>query len=341
MRPNQLQLPIAEISQVAEARRLITDLAGALNFNETDVGKVAIVVTEAATNLLKHAAEGQILARPLEQAGLLGLEMLVLDRGPGLTNLNQALHDGYSTTGSPGTGLGAIIRLSTVFDIHSQADKGTALLAQMWPQNGAHAAARFAAADLPPLEVGVICLAKQGQDVSGDNWAVTQGVEHSLIMVADGLGHGQDAAAASLAATNLLPARAQFKPAAIIEAAHAALAHTRGAALAVVELDLARLVVRFAGIGNISGMILGSDHAQHLASYNGIVGHQVRKIQEFTYPWSAEALLLMHSDGLISHWDLSRYPGLLSRHPSLIAGVLYRDFSRGNDDVTVLVAKQN
>jgi anti-sigma regulatory factor (Ser/Thr protein kinase) len=340
MRLNQLQLPIAEASQVAEARRLITNLARTLSFNETDVGKVAIVVTEAATNLLKHAAEGQILARPLEQAGSLGLEILALDRGPGLTNMNQALNDGYSTAGSPGTGLGAIIRLSTVFDIHSQADKGTALLAQMWPQNGTHAAARLAAGS-PPLEVGVVCLAKPGQDVSGDNWAMTQGVEHSLIMVADGLGHGQEAAAASLAATNLLPDKGQLKPAAIVGAAHAALAHTRGAALAVVELDLARLVVRFAGIGNISGTVLGADHDQHLASHNGIVGHQVRKIQEFTYPWSAEALLLLHSDGLISHWNLSRYSGLLSRHPSLIAGVLYRDFSRGNDDVTVLVAKQN
>jgi anti-sigma regulatory factor (Ser/Thr protein kinase)/serine/threonine protein phosphatase PrpC len=335
---NQLQLTIAEVSQVAEARRSITDLANKLNFNETQVGKVAIIVTEAATNLLKHATEGQILARPLEQAGSVGLEILALDQGPGLTNVSQALNDGYSTAGSPGTGLGAIIRLSTVFDIHSQPEKGTALLSQLWPQNGS----RPVPGSLPPpLEVGAVCLAKHGQVVSGDNWAVRQSEEQALIMVADGLGHGLEAAIASLAATEILSRKPLLKPTAVIEAAHAALSHTRGAALAVVELDLARAVLRFVGIGNIAGTILGTDRNHHLASHNGIVGHQIRKITEFTYPWSADAFLLLHSDGLITHWDLKSYPGLLSRHPSLIAGVLYRDFNRGNDDVTVLVIRQN
>ena len=47
----------------------------------------------------------------------------------------------------------------------------------------------------------------------------------------------------------------------------------------------------------------------------------------------------MHSDGLTTHWTLERLPGLAARHPSLIAGVLYRDFKRGRDDVTVVVAR--
>jgi hypothetical protein len=50
--------------------------------------------------------------------------------------------------------------------------------------------------------------------------------------------------------------------------------------------------------------------------------------------------LVLYSDGLTTHWDLNAYPGLISRHPSLIAGVLYRDFNRGNDDVSVVVVKQ-
>jgi hypothetical protein len=161
-----------------------------------------------------------------------------------------------------------------------------------------------------------------------------------LVMVADGLGHGPAAAAAAQAAVDALAVKSSLAPLAIIEAAHAALYHTRGAAVTVVELDLARLVVKAAGVGNIAGAILSTGAPRHLTSYNGIVGHQVQKIQEFSYPWPAGALLVLHSDGLTSHWNLDAYPGLLARHPSLIAGVLYRDFSRGSDDVSVLVIKQ-
>ena len=340
---NQLHFTIVEASQVAEARRAITAQARSLGFNDTELGKVAIIVTEAATNLVKHTPGGQLLVRSLNQAGMLGLELLALDQGPGLTNVSKALADGYSTAGSPGTGLGALARLSAVFDIHSLPTKGTALLVQLFKQNGqpgpgAHVAGNGASL---PLEIGAVCLPKPGQEVCGDNWEVIQGRDVSLLMVADGLGHGPEAATASRTAVETLSGKQTSRdPKAVIEAAHAALYHTRGAALAVAELDLPQSVVRFAGIGNIAGMILTTGPTRHLASHNGIVGHRIRKIQEFSYPWFADALLVLHSDGLTTHWDLNAYPGLISRHPGLIAGVLYRDFSRGTDDASVVVVKQ-
>jgi len=153
------------------------------------------------------------------------------------------------------------------------------------------------------------------------------------------LGHGADAAAAAMTAVNALRTRPQLAPAALIEFAHGALRSTRGAALAVADLDLSR-EVRYAGIGNISGVLHAQGGVRHLVSHSGIVGHEARKIQEFVYPWSQDALLIMHSDGLATHWNLDQYPGLAGRHPSLIAGVLYRDFTRGHDDVTVIVAKK-
>ncbi len=64
-----------------------------------------------------------------------------------------------------------------------------------------------------------------------------------------------------------------------------------------------------------------------------------RKFQEFAYPFPKGATLVMHSDGLISRWTLDAYPGLAAHDPALVAGVLYRDFQRGRDDVTVLVAR--
>jgi hypothetical protein len=65
----------------------------------------------------------------------------------------------------------------------------------------------------------------------------------------------------------------------------------------------------------------------------------MRKVQEFAFPWPRGALLVMHSDGLGTQWDLGTYPGLTSRHPALIAAVLYRDYDRARDDVSVVVIR--
>jgi anti-sigma regulatory factor (Ser/Thr protein kinase) len=94
-----------------------------LGFDETDVGNVAIIVTELATNMLKHATQGEILMRPIARGTALGMEFVALDRGPGIASLTQCFRDGYSTAGSPGTGLGSIARLAGDFDIYSTPGK--------------------------------------------------------------------------------------------------------------------------------------------------------------------------------------------------------------------------
>jgi hypothetical protein len=92
-------------------------------------------------------------------------------------------------------------------------------------------------------------------------------------------------------------------------------------------------------VGNIACRVEASTANRHLVSYNGTVGHVLRKVQEFSFPWPKGALLVLHSDGLVTHWDLAAYPGLSARHPGLIAGVLYRDYDRGRDDVSVVVLR--
>lgn len=326
-------LPILESSQAGEARRIAIALASRLGFNETERGKVGIVVTEVANNLVLHATDGKLLLQPLTRNNIEGIEILALDKGPGMSNISECLRDGFSTAGTPGTGLGAISRLSAFCDIYSVRNVGTACLAQLW------------ASPLPTsqpdshLESGVVCLPKTGEEISGDAWAIDQDSGRSLVLVADGLGHGPQAALASREAVRIFRANLGRSPKEIVEAAHAALRSTRGAALAIAEVDFERLTVRFAGVGNISGTIFSPLKSNSMVSYNGTVGHEVRKIQEFIYQWPKGGLLVMHSDGLGTQWRLDRYPGLTAKHPSLIAGVLYRDFNRGRDDVTVLVAR--
>jgi hypothetical protein len=128
-------------------------------------------------------------------------------------------------------------------------------------------------------------------------------------------------------------------PGATLQLGHDALRSTRGAAAAIVAIDAERGIVTYGGVGNIAGCVLTGGSRRSMVSHNGTLGHQIRTVGEFTYPWSHEAMLVLHSDGLVSHWSLDAYPGLAARDPSLIAGILYRDFTRGRDDVTVVVAK--
>ncbi|MEH2107825.1 ATP-binding SpoIIE family protein phosphatase [Nostoc sp.] len=323
---------ITEPSQTGEARRAAMALATRLGFQETERGKVGIVVTEIASNLLLHAQGGVVIMRSLQQDSRIGIEILSLDKGRGMVDVDECLQDGFSTAGTLGNGMGAIRRLSGLLEIYSIPNQGTALLAHIWSDSAPHQPEKI-------LEIGAICLPIRGEEVSGDTWASEVDSCRSLLLVADGLGHGPAAASASDAAVRMFQENLHRSPGAIVEAAHAALRSTRGAALAIAEIDFEQQSIRFAGIGNIAASIFSFTEHRHLLSHNGTVGHEIRKIQEFSYPWYANGILIMHSDGLSAKWQIDRYPGLMQKHPSLIAGVLYRDFKRDRDDVTVLVAK--
>jgi anti-sigma regulatory factor (Ser/Thr protein kinase) len=322
---------VADASGVSAARRAAGALSRAASFGETDAGRMAIVVTEAATNLLKHAGGGEILLEALCEGPARGVQMLALDCGRGMANVATAARDGYSTSGGPGTGLGAITRQSDVSEIASLPGKGTAVLAQVWPHRRVPTTAA--------VRVGGAGAPRAGENVSGDGWMVVRDGGKLALVIVDGLGHGPIAATARSEALRVFEHSGRSAPAEHVGQLHAALRSTRGAAVAVAEIDPGRRLLKFCGLGNIAAVILSGGAARHLVSHNGTAGHSARKIDEFAYPWPDDATLIAHSDGLISHWTLDGYPAAGSLHPSLVAGLLYRDFKRGRDDVTVVVAR--
>ncbi|MCW3054281.1 MAG: serine/threonine protein kinase [Chthonomonadales bacterium] len=327
-----LAFTIVESSQVGQARREANAFAVSLGFDETRQGVLALIITEVANNLVRHATEGELFLRMLEANGSLGIEMTAVDKGPGITSISQCMQDGYSTAGTAGNGMGAIARLSDRFEIYSIRGEGTVLVSQLWAKTAMPSSAQ--------MECGVINRPKPGQEVCGDSWGVEHRPGRSLFFLADGLGHGPDAAIASLEAVRAFRKNVARRPKETLEAVHSAIHGTRGVAAALAEIDFEKQQVCFTGIGNIAGTIYTPGQSQSMVSHNGIVGHQVRKVQEFVYPWTPQALLILHSDGLSQRWLLDRYTGLTVRSPELIAGVLYRDFQRQSDDATVLVARQ-
>ncbi len=159
-------------------------------------------------------------------------------------------------------------------------------------------------------------------------------------MVVDGLGHGEGAAEASSTAIEYFREHVSKTPKDLLSLLHDRLRKTRGAAVALVEIERAAQIVRFAGVGNISCRIATSSGVRNFLSHNGIVGGPSFKSQEFAFPWNPEDVLILSTDGLKSHFDLEQYPGLLHHHPSTIAAVLFRDYNRASDDSTILVAKE-
>ena len=328
---------VEDPSQISGTRRAALDLAAQTEFSEERAGQVALIASELATNLAKHAKGGQLLVRPIRNAGTVrspdGIEILAIDRGPGITSATEARQDGYSTAGTLGHGLGSIERLSDFFQLYSESS-GTVALSRIWRERPVPTPRK------PQYEIGAVMVSHPSEDICGDDWGWTLRDDRFAIMVADGLGHGLPAHEAAASAIEVFNRLHEHTPSRVIGEVHSSLRATRGAAVAMVAVDTERGVANYCGVGNIGGALIPwSGNRQGMVSHNGTAGHVANRIQEFSYPVPAQSILIMHSDGLASQWDLSPYAGLQTRHPSVIAGVLYRDFSRRRDDVTVVVAK--
>jgi anti-sigma regulatory factor (Ser/Thr protein kinase) len=322
MEVTAVQIPVREQTHVAEARRQAAAAAARADFDETDTGRAAIVVTELATNLLKHAGGGEIV---LDIAG--GLQVLALDRGPGMADVEACLADGYSTGGTRGEGLGAVRRQSEMLEVYSRPGLGTAVLARLTAGRQPAGTPAWAA----------LCLPYPGETLSGDGWRVRSDEGVVTLMAVDGLGHGLFAHEASEAALQAFDRHGVKPLTEVLDYLHGALRPTRGAAVSLARIHPGR--VEFAGVGNVGGVVLAPGGARKMISHNGTLGHVARRFQAFDYPVDGAPLVVLHSDGLGSSWTFDKYPGLAACDPALIAGVLYRDFNRGRDDVTVLAVR--
>lgn len=329
-RPHR-QILLSDRSAVGEARRSAMTAAQTLGFSEEQRSDIGIVATEAATNVILHAHTGELLL--CSHAGTDGtwLDLLALDCGAGIRDLREASRDGFSSGGTAGEGLGAIARQSDDSAIFSQPDRGTASWSRFYLHPGEK-----------QNSLGVVSIPVRGETECGDSFAVFPGQTTTVYMVVDGLGHGPQAAEAAREAVLAAERHAAQGAQEIVGRAHDALRKTRGAAMSVAVVDHEHLIVTYTGVGNVSAAIVQGAQMRNLVSQNGTLGAILpRQVQEYQYPFDPGSLLLMFSDGLNSKTALSGYSGLQNRHPQLVAGVLYRDFSRRRDDATVLVARLN
>lgn len=315
----QLYFELSDPSQVGEVRRAASAIAADLKFDEVRTGKVAIVISELATNIIKHAQSGEIILLIRENS----MDILALDKGPGIQNIDLSFIDGTSTTGTSGNGLGAIKRLSDSYDIFSIPGKGTAVLSTFGRESS----------------ISGLSIPLKGEEVCGDSWSYSENESQLMIMVADGLGHGILAHGASSLAVETFEKYRNENEIDLMNLLHGSLRSTRGAAISLARVDYASHTTHYCGVGNIGGVFISPGNTKRAISFSGTAGVQVRKVQSLSYQSDKDSLVIMFSDGLSSHWNIFDYPGLYFKSPALIAGILYRDFTRRNDDVTVVVAR--
>ncbi|ALG08350.1 ATP-binding protein [Kibdelosporangium phytohabitans] len=320
---------VEEASSVGAVRRAATGLAQRLGFGGTRVAEVGIVATELGTNLQRHAREGMVVLRVARTDTEASLEVLAVDRGPGIADVSRTMRDGHSTGGTLGIGLGAITRLADWSAVHSEVGAGTVVVARFHPAR-TPGTAQYATG---------ITRAIGSETVCGDAYAIRREDQRLVLMVCDGAGHGPLAATASRRAVRVFCEGPWSSPTVAVERIHRELMGTRGGAVGVAELNPATQTVRYAGIGNIAGSVVTPASRRGMVCLPGIAGHRARSVRGFDYPLPHGGVVVLHSDGLTDRWQLDPGSGVLSADPVVIAAVLLRDAGVRQDDASVVVAR--
>jgi anti-sigma regulatory factor (Ser/Thr protein kinase) len=319
-------LRVEDASAVAACRKAVQIMAERLQFPAARIGQLALAVTEAASNLHKHAEQGSLLLCVNRDGAQPGIDLVTIDAGPGVRDVTAALRDGHSTAGTLGIGLGAIQRLADFADLYSRPGHGTSLVARF----------RAVPAGPEPRWAGLI-RPITGETECGDAYGVVLTDSAVTAVLCDGLGHGPLAAAAAAAGVAAVLDDPAGEPAALLERAHRRMSGTRGGAVGVVQVG--GQLARFAGLGNVAASVVSDGQRKSMLSIPGIAGVQARTIRQFEYEAPPGSAVILHSDGVSSRWEAAALPALEARDPLLIAAVLLAEAGVHRDDAGVLVLK--
>jgi anti-sigma regulatory factor (Ser/Thr protein kinase) len=322
-----------ERSYVSYIKREIHNRVARARFAAHQGAQIDIIVSELASNIIKHAERGELLVR-VEDHGALSstFEIISIDNGPGMADTTSMLKDGTSTTRTLGQGLGAVSRLSNVWQLYSIPGWGTIHYAMVTTE--------VSLANKTAIQVRALCVNKPREEVCGDGFNIKRTKSAVSIFFGDGLGHGLHAKAAIDAASEFFAETREDDPVAMIKLMHGEIRRTRGLVGIVVNGDIKSRHWRICGVGNIAARIYSGLGFKNYMSYNGTIGLTIPgSMKASMYPMESNQHLIMCSDGIKTRWDLNRYPSILKFDNIILASAIYKDFARGLDDASVLIAK--
>jgi len=330
----QETISISDVGDLGTARLTARSLSTAIGFDERAVEEITLVVSELATNLVKHAKDGILRLRRAEEDGRTGIQIDSEDQGPGITNVEEAIADDFSTSGSLGCGLGTVNRLMDEFDVASRPGAGTSIVCKRWLR-----------LDVPPtlacpLVFGVATRPYPLMSVNGDTFVIQQWGESALVGVIDGLGHGQLAYRAAQAARQYVERHFDQSLDEIFRGVARTCRATRGVVMGLARFDWGRATLTFASVGNVEARVFGSPEPMNFVYPRGVLGLNARRPVVTQHRWELSNVMVLYSDGLIPHWRWSDFPHLAEASATVAAQELLRAFARETDDATVVVVKR-
>jgi anti-sigma regulatory factor (Ser/Thr protein kinase) len=326
---------IEERSFVSYIKREIHSHVVREKFTETQVGEIDIIVAELSSNLIKHVGSGELLYRVGHDAKDSIFEIVCIDKGAGMSDTLKMIKDGVSTTRTLGHGLGSMNRLSDTFQLYSIPGWGTILYAMRRTVNEKSRSRRE-----PEIDVTALCINKPKETVCGDGYRVKQTDLETSIFFGDGLGHGEHAKEATDRAADIFFECNESNPVEIIRAIHENVRRTRGLVATIAVCDRKTNEWKICGVGNILTRMYSGIQYKNYMPYNGTIGLNLpNTMKPSVLGVERNQHLIMCSDGIQTRWDLSKYPSIFKYNNAILAAALYKDFSRGNDDASVLVAK--
>lgn len=329
-------IEISKDSDVVLAGKLTETLVESADFDELAVEEVTIVAKELASNIVNHADKGQLTITPLYEGDAVGIEIVADDTGPGIPEVDRAIVDGVSTTGSIGGGLGTVHRLMDEVDINpgDRDERGAQITARRWISSPS------AAKSSPMVDLGGATRPMPGYDQNGDAYLVEHGRGETLAGVIDGLGHGTEAHQASRAAERFVRTHANAPLDDLFKGVETACQSTRGVVMSLARFDWASQTVKVGGVGNVGIRFCHAETSERFISRRGVLGQGAGRPRVKTVDWQSESVMVLHSDGVKSRWDCNELDFRMGETASDVATNLLRTLEKPDDDATLLIARE-
>ncbi len=346
-RDHILYLQIENESDIGVCRRKSVGLAHQIGFDEVKTGEVAIMVTELVTNVLKHGGgKGKILVCQLENdKKQKAIEIWCCDMGEGISDIEQSITDGFTDKNTLGIGLGTIRRFSDEFEINPKKIQEETRLNDLNIYRNCIRTLKWVPSKQwmgknRDLIIGAASRCKPGENLNGDTYIVTHlSQTKTIAAIVDGLGHGKEAHIASQMAKEQLLLRSDLPIDALMQHIHKGIRGTRGSVIGLLLADTESNKIFYTGIGNIEGFLCAADGKKNLLSFGGIVGHNMRTPRVFEFNFNPGDFICLYTDGITSRWNPQDMNW--KDHPQQTAEYILNNFSRQNDDATVLIIRYN
>lgn len=323
-------------SYFAILKKEIHAIAKQAGLNDKRAGETDLIVAEMATNLVKHGGGGNLLVKIIEENKIPGIEIISIDNGHGMADVNKMIADGTSTKQTLGLGLGTMKRLSNFFQVYSLKDWGTIVLSRIFSK------------EIPPYskppraEIKSVVIPKPGETACGDGFYSVTTKDHVKIFLGDGLGHGIEADEVVQKAGAAFKECEETNPCEIISYINTSVRKTRGLVGSVAVLNTKEKTWRLCGVGNITARISGPSFMKNYMAYNGIIGLNVPKtLNAQEVPYEKGQNLILCSDGIKTRWDMLKYTAITRYDLSILCAAILKDYTRNTDDASVATVKIN